>query len=162
MKITYEFLFPAMWLAYMIYWWEMSTNVKVTERRESMPSRLVRSVSIVCAYMLLLLPAIPLPWICERILPFRVMYFWIGSVITAGGLFFSVWARCHLGSNWSQAVTIKENHQLITRGPNAIVRHPIYTGLLLGFVGNALARDEWRWTSCCSSCLQCVMAQTKA
>ena len=46
--------------------------------------------------------------------------------------------------NWSQAVTVKEGHELITSGPYALVRHPIYTGLLLAFVGCAVARDEWR------------------
>jgi protein-S-isoprenylcysteine O-methyltransferase Ste14 len=50
----------------------------------------------------------------------------------------------HLGKNWSQAVTLKEDHELITTGPYALVRHPIYTGLLLGFIGCAVARGEWR------------------
>jgi protein-S-isoprenylcysteine O-methyltransferase Ste14 len=41
-------------------------------------------------------------------------------------------------------VTIKEGHELVTTGPYALVRHPIYTGLLLAFLGSALARGEWR------------------
>jgi protein-S-isoprenylcysteine O-methyltransferase Ste14 len=36
------------------------------------------------------------------------------------------------------------NHELITTGPYALARHPIYTGLLLGFLGSAVARGEWR------------------
>ena len=55
-----------------------------------------------------------------------------------------MWARVHLGRNWSGIVTVKEGHELITGGPYAIVRHPIYTGLLLAFIGSALARGEWR------------------
>jgi protein-S-isoprenylcysteine O-methyltransferase Ste14 len=39
---------------------------------------------------------------------------------------------------------LKEDHELITSGPYALVRHPIYTGLLLAFVGCAVARGEWR------------------
>jgi len=46
--------------------------------------------------------------------------------------------------NWSQAVTLKEDHELITSGPYALVRHPIYTGLLIAFAGSAIARGEWR------------------
>ena len=72
------------------------------------------------------------------------MHFWVGSAITMGGLLFSIWARNHLGNNWSQAVTIKEGHELITSGPYAIVRHPIYTGLLLAFLGSAIALGKWR------------------
>ena len=63
---------------------------------------------------------------------------------TAAGLLFTVWARIHIGRNWSGTVTIKEGHELITSGPYAIVRHPIYAGLLLAFVGSGLARGEWR------------------
>ena len=80
----------------------------------------------------------------ERFLPLGVWCFWSGAAITAGGMLFSVWARRYLGKNWSQAVTLKEGHELITSGPYALVRHPIYTGLLLAFVGCAVARGEWR------------------
>jgi protein-S-isoprenylcysteine O-methyltransferase Ste14 len=142
--LIYNYLFPAMWLGYLAYWQMMSTNVKATAQSESMPSRLVRLVSIVCAVSLLWLQSIPLRWLDERFLPSGAWCFWIGAAITAGGLLFSVWARRHLGNNWSQAVTIKEGHELITSGPYALVRHPIYAGLLLAFVGTAVAVGEWR------------------
>lgn len=64
-------------------------------------------------------------------------------MVTALGLLFSVWARRHLGTNWSQAVTLKEDHELITTGPYALVRHPIYTVLLFGVLGSAIAVGEW-------------------
>jgi protein-S-isoprenylcysteine O-methyltransferase Ste14 len=57
-------------------------------------------------------------------------------------LAFTVWARRHLGANWSGTVTVKAGDELITTGPYAFVRHPIYTGLLLGFAGSALAVGE--------------------
>ena len=50
----------------------------------------------------------------------------------------------HLGRNWSGTVTVKENHELIRSGPYAIVRHPIYTGLLLAVLGTAIVFGEWR------------------
>lgn len=144
MRFIHSYLFAAMWLGYMAYWWAMSTDVKATERSESAASRLARLVSMVCAAALLLLPSVPLPFLHERFLPLGGVWFWSGAAITAGGLLFSIWARRHLGRNWSQAVTLKEGHELITSGPYAVVRHPIYTGLLLGFVGSAVARGEWR------------------
>jgi protein-S-isoprenylcysteine O-methyltransferase Ste14 len=49
-----------------------------------------------------------------------------------------------LGRNWSGVVQLKQDHELIVRGPYSIVRHPIYTGLLLAFLGSALAIGEWR------------------
>jgi protein-S-isoprenylcysteine O-methyltransferase Ste14 len=144
MRLIYDYLFPAMWLSYIAYWWAMSTNVKETERSESVTSRLARLVSIVCAVALLWLPSVPFALLNARFLPLGAWCFWSGAVLTATGLLFSVWGRRHLGKNWSQAVTVKQDHELITSGPYALVRHPIYTGLLLGFFGSALARGEWR------------------
>ena len=80
----------------------------------------------------------------ERFLPLAAWSFWVGSALTAAGLLFAMWARRRLGGNWSGTVTIKEGHELITGGPYAIVRHPIYTGLLLALVGSAIASGDWR------------------
>ena len=60
------------------------------------------------------------------------------------GIAFSIWARLQLGGNWSGAVTIKEGHTLVCRGPYTIVRHPIYSGLLLALLGVALIVGEVR------------------
>jgi protein-S-isoprenylcysteine O-methyltransferase Ste14 len=158
--LMHKFIFPAVWLAYLAYWQAMAKDVKTTLRSEPAALRLARLLSMVCAMALLSLPRVPLPWANERFLPPSALYFWIGAAITAGGLLFSVWGRRHLGSNWSQAVTVKEGHELITSGPYALVRHPIYTGLLLAFLGSAVARGEWR-ASCCSSRFRGPRAQTQ-
>jgi protein-S-isoprenylcysteine O-methyltransferase Ste14 len=47
-------------------------------------------------------------------------------------LLFAVWAREYLGPNWSRSVTI---NQFILLGPYGLVRHPIYNGLIAGFLG---------------------------
>lgn len=86
----------------------------------------------------------PIEILGERFVPFAEWVFWAGAAITLGGLLFSVWARAHLGENWSATITVKERHELVTSGPYGIVRHPIYSGLLVAFVGSALARGEWR------------------
>ena len=144
MQYVYQYLFHVLWISYLIYWWIMSRNVKQTVRTESLLSRLTRSVAIILAGLLLILPKIPILFLDLRFLPLSNLCYWIGVIITAGGLYFSVWARRYLGKNWSQAVTIKEDHKLITNGPYALARHPIYTGLLFGFVGTSIALGEWR------------------
>jgi len=144
MSLVYRYLIPAMWLAFFAYWWAISTKVKVTVRRESMASRVLRPVVIVGAMVLLGLPRLPLGLLGRRFLPPGVWWFWIGAAVTAAGLLFAVWARRRLGRNWSQAVTVKQDHELITSGPYAIVRHPIYSGHLLAFVGWAVACGQWR------------------
>jgi len=144
MTLIYNYLFLAMWLGYAAYWSTMSARVRATERLEPASSRLARLVLMVCAIALLCLPRLPLPLLNERFLPRGTRTFWSGAAMTACGLLFSVWARRRLGSNWSQAVALKEGHELITSGPYALVRHPIYAGLALGILGSAVARGEWR------------------
>lgn len=61
-----------------------------------------------------------------------------GFVLVVAGLAFSTWARDVLGRNWSGQVIIQDRHQLITAGPYAYVRHPLYTGILAGIVGTVL------------------------
>ena len=51
---------------------------------------------------------------------------------------FAIWARLILGRNWSNAIALKEGHELVRHGPYAVVRHPIYTGMFFATVGVAL------------------------
>jgi len=62
----------------------------------------------------------------------------IGVIICALGIGFAVWARVHLGKNWGMPMSVKENPELVTSGPYAYLRHPIYTGILLAMLGSAL------------------------
>ena len=144
MPALYRYLFPALWLAWIGYWWISSSDVKPTARREAFSSRISYMGPLVVAALLLALPNLPLPLLRERFVPRSPTMFATAATITAVGLIFSVWARRHLGRNWSGTVTIKEDHELITTGPYGIVRHPIYTGLLVAFVGSAIAVGEWR------------------
>ena len=77
-------------------------------------------------------------WLATRIIPREEPFVLGGAILTLAGLFFCIWARLALGSNWSGTVTIKQNHELIQRGPYKIVRHPIYTGFLFALLGTAL------------------------
>ncbi len=139
----YRFLFPAMWLAWAAYWWALSRSVKATARREPVFSRLLHIVPLVLAVVLLWRPGFAIPVLGERFMPLALWPFWTGAALTLAGLLFAVWARVHIGRNWSGIVTVKEGHELITSGPYRFVRHPIYTGLLLAVAGSALARGDW-------------------
>jgi protein-S-isoprenylcysteine O-methyltransferase Ste14 len=60
--------------------------------------------------------------------------------LTLAGILFAWWARIHLGRLWSGAITRKEDHRVIDTGPYALVRHPIYTGLIVAIFATAAAQ----------------------
>lgn len=141
---VYEYLFTAVWIAFLLYWQIKAVNTKTTQRIEPVTSRILRVLAFLIAIVLLSTTRIPLPWLYLHPWPVGFWPFWVGVAVTVGGLVFAVWAREHLGRNWSRSVTIKEGHELITSGPYGVVRHPIYTGILAGFLGTAIAVSEVR------------------
>ena len=140
----YESLFPVLWIAFLVYWRIKAAKTKATQRLEPAASRILRTLIFLIVIVLLSVPRIPLRWLYLQLWPAGLWPFWLGAAVTVAGLLFAVWAREYLGGNWSSEVTIKEGHELITTGPYALVRHPIYTGILTGFLGTAIALSQVR------------------
>jgi protein-S-isoprenylcysteine O-methyltransferase Ste14 len=140
----YESFFPVVWIVFLLYWQIKAVGTKTTQRLEPAASRILRAVSFLIAIVLLSTTLIPLPWLYLHLWPAGLWPFWLGAAVTIIGLLFAVWARVYLGRNWSRSVTIKQDHELITTGPYAVVRHPIYTGILAGLLGTAIALSQMR------------------
>jgi len=136
--------FAILWLVWLAYWFFAALNVKRTQRRERIGSLFLNRGPLVIGALLLAFERQPLPWLSERFLPLSMVFYWIGLVMLATGLALAVWARRHLGRNWSGIVTVKQDHELIRSGPYGLARHPIYTGLLLAILGTTVAIGEWR------------------
>jgi protein-S-isoprenylcysteine O-methyltransferase Ste14 len=145
----YYAFFPAVWIAFVVYWQIRAFGNKTTQRLEPAASRILRVVVFLIVIVLLSTTRIPLPWLYRQLWPSGLWPFWIGASLTVAGLLFAVWAREHLGRNWSRSVTIKQDHELIVTGPYAVVRHPIYTGSLAGFIGMAIAIAQVRGVIVC-------------
>jgi len=67
----------------------------------------------------------------------------IGLVVFLAGLGLAVWARIFIGRNWGMPMTEKTDPELVTTGPYSRIRHPIYTGIIVGMAGTALALSVW-------------------
>jgi protein-S-isoprenylcysteine O-methyltransferase Ste14 len=132
-------LMSGLWIAWGLYWLISARNAKTTERRESSSSRSFYSALLLAGALLMLLPRTWLGPLATPLLPEAALRFRVALGLLATGLAFTVWARLHLGRNWSGTVTVKQGHELIRSGPYGLVRHPIYTGLSLAFAGTAIA-----------------------
>lgn len=91
----------------------------------------------------------PGPWfgqslLREQFVPHTTLVYSLGLALAVLGAALAIYSRWLLGKNWSATVQLKQNHELITAGPYGFVRHPIYSGLLLLFLGNALMVGDWR------------------
>jgi protein-S-isoprenylcysteine O-methyltransferase Ste14 len=137
-------LIPALWLAWIAYWWYSARDVKKTSRPEPLRSKLKHRIPLVLGALFLAAPRLVPRVLTRRFVPESLVYPAAGTLLLALGLGFAVWARRHLGRNWSAQVVVKEDHALVRSGPYRYVRHPIYTGILLAFLGMALTIGEWR------------------
>lgn len=142
---NYSRLVLWVWTLWALYWLTAAIGNKRTQRREPPRSRLTYLLALVAGGLLLAWPHSPWgPLLDLRLWPRTALPYTAGLVVLVAGLAFSVWARVHLGRNWSGNVTVKEGHELIRTGPYGYVRHPIYTGLLAAVLGTAICSGTLR------------------
>jgi protein-S-isoprenylcysteine O-methyltransferase Ste14 len=137
-------LLPALWIAWLIYWWTSARNVKETRWQEPLRSQLLHRVPVILGALMFAAPRLLPLALRRRVVPAGPLAPTLGVLLMAAGLGFSVWARRHLGRNWSSQVVVKQDHALIRTGPYSRLRHPIYTGILLAFLGTAVVVGEVR------------------
>jgi len=131
------------WFIFIFVWVVSASRTKRTVERQSLASALAHRIPIGLGWWLLILPK----WsrIADRqVIPRTAFFQLTGAVICLYGLFFTLWARRTLAGNWSSDVTFKRDHELIRTGPYRIVRHPIYTGLLVMWFGTAIQIGQVR------------------
>ena len=136
--MTYSIAFSALWAAWIVSWmlgalWASKPQARPPERDERF-------------YWLLTLAGAVLMFLNFRTGRMEMVWSnpdwieWTLLAVAAVGLGFTWWARIHLGTLWSGRVTRKADHHIIDTGPYGIVRHPIYTGILLAIVATVLLR----------------------
>ncbi len=124
------------------YWLWAARRVKKAAQRQSHGSRALHITLFVASYLLAFFPFPSWGFLDLRLVPPSTFWGLLGVAICAAGLTFGFWARVTLGKNWSGAVTIKEGHELIQRGPYRLARHPMYTGILTSLLGAALTTGK--------------------
>ena len=133
-----ELVFAIGWVAFWVYWLVAARSMKKGRVAWSRELR-VRAVIVVLAIVLLRLGAFRGGNLATD--PVRAG---VGLVLFGLGLWFAIWARVTIGRNWGTPMSQKEQPELVTGGPYRLVRHPIYTGILVAGVGSAVALG-WFW-----------------
>ncbi len=148
------------WGVFLVYWFVSAQKLKSVKQREPRGERLIQVLYMATAYILMFNEQVGRGWLLRRFVPVSPLLGAIGVATTVAGIAFAIWARWHLGENWSATVTLKEGHELIRSGPYRRIRHPIYTGMLFAFAGTALALGEYR--GLISICIVLAAFYTKA
>ena len=133
-----------LWLLFGAYWLVSALKRKKTKQRETVLQRVGYTLPLFAGFYLLYQPQVQYGWLDNRLFPAGPFGEWLGVLLTAAGIAVAFWARWHLGTNWSGVVTLKEGHELIRTGPYRSIRHPIYTGILLGLLGTAITFGAFR------------------
>jgi protein-S-isoprenylcysteine O-methyltransferase Ste14 len=133
-------LSAAEWAVFTLYWSVAAKNSSPAKSAESRNSRRVHELLVNLALLLVVFPVPGSP--SRRFLPDALYVVCAGLCIQTASGMLGVWARRHLGSNWSGEIAIKVDHRLIRSGPYRFVRHPIYTAMLGMFVGTAIVSGQ--------------------
>lgn len=125
-----------LWAVWVVGWIVTSRATAKTLVEQSGASQLSYSLFIWAGAVLLFFHPTSNSILQRHLFPRRAWIGWAAVVFVAVGLGFASWARYHLGRLWSGRVTLKEDHAIVRTGPYGIVRHPIYTGLVLALIGS--------------------------
>jgi protein-S-isoprenylcysteine O-methyltransferase Ste14 len=111
--------------------------------REGLGYAVVRAIGSLALIAFLVLYAIDPPWLGVLVVPFPDWLRWAGVALGAPSLVLYAWSQATLGKEWSPHLQMREEHHLVTTGPYARIRHPIYLALLGFLTGIALATANW-------------------
>ena len=142
------------WVVFFLVWLIAASRVKRTERKESAATRIPYTILTTLVFVLLFVSQTGVGFLGMRFVTDSASVEYAGLILTIAGALFAFWARAIIGQNWSSAVTVKQDHELIRRGPYRFVRHPIYTGMLAMILGTAIVAGELR----CLLALLCAFA----
>ncbi|MBO9574223.1 MAG: isoprenylcysteine carboxylmethyltransferase family protein [Sphingobium sp.] len=137
-----SFITFACWWVFMIVWIIRGRGNKESvhkqSRTESRAYRIPMLLGIILSSSFPVFFGRPFKLLGVSLVERGTALFAASAAVSVLGLAIALWARSSLGRNWSYEVTLKDQHELVTSGPYATIRHPIYTAVILLVAGIVL------------------------
>jgi protein-S-isoprenylcysteine O-methyltransferase Ste14 len=141
----YIWLIDVLWLVFVAYWGIAAIRSKRNVGRPLWS----REIGLRLAVIVLVLLALRVPIVRQALrhaqehVTSSAVSGAIGVMCCVLGIGLAMWARVHLGRNWGMPMSRKQNPELVTTGPYAFVRHPIYTGIILAMFGSMIGESPF-------------------
>jgi protein-S-isoprenylcysteine O-methyltransferase Ste14 len=143
--IVYSWAIITLWLILIVYWAISAAGAK---RNVSGGWVWWREIGLRLCILILVLLAVRVPAIRQALRNARLnavnsnMFMGlVGVLFCTLGVVLAIVSRAYLGRNWGMPMSRKHNPEMVTTGPYAFVRHPIYTGMLLAMLGSAMGQS---------------------
>ena len=112
-------------------------------KREGWGYAVIRALGSLALIAFLIFFAINPAWLRGLAVPFPDWLRWMGAGLGVGSFSLYAWSQATLGKEWSPHLQMRAQHHLVTAGPYAKIRHPIYLALLGFLAGIALITANW-------------------
>lgn len=126
------------WIVFLMVWSAAALTSKPRDKNTGSSVRLPLGL-IILAVILVSNGRIENTWLARPLLPNPPWLILTGAALTFSGMALAFWARFHLARNWGPPATMRVGHELVTSGPYAYIRHPIYVGMSVALAGTAMA-----------------------
>jgi len=136
----FQKIIPALWLVFIVYW-----GVSALGAKRSLGTSAWWKQSLVRGGIVVLVLAVfhvaGAGRALRAVLAYQAHSILLGAIGTTLVIGLAIFARVYLGRNWGMPMSRKEQPELVTGGPYAFVRHPIYTGIILAMLGSAIGEN---------------------
>lgn len=135
----FHWIISALWLLFVLYWAIAALSTKRTVKTRAW----WRQAGLRVFIIVLVLAAYRMPAVRHAVTSAQATAHGIGwgaagAILVGAGIGLAIVARVYLGRNWGTPMSQKENPELVTGGPYGVIRHPIYSGIILAMFGSML------------------------
>ena len=140
---SYRWIIAGLWLLFVAYWVVAAVGAKRSTSRRRWRSEIGLRLVVILPIAAVLQSRSLRQLLAEtqRSASHSDILGWTGVALCLFGFSLAINARRHLGRNWGLPMSRKEQPELVTSGPYALIRHPIYTGLILAMLGSAMGAN---------------------